>query len=164
MANMHVFTGMDGAISVAVESGPEGEAAKAVDETYALAPIGRATGVTVKVVSDMRPFHEIGQRYATELRPGNVNVYGTIGRAHVKPGATVIDVGIHRVPDESAGAAPGATRLVGDVRAEELNGVAAALSPVPGGVGPLTVAALLSNTIDAAERAATAATVPGPSR
>src|SRR5688500_2058866 len=83
MANMHVFTGMDGAISVAVEGGPEGDAAKLVDETYALAPIGRATGVTVKVVSEMTPFHEIGQRYATELRPGNVNVYGSIGRAHV---------------------------------------------------------------------------------
>jgi hypothetical protein len=83
MANMHVFTGMDGAISVAVESGIEGDAAKTVDETYSLAPIGRATGVTVKVVSAMKPFHEIGQRYATELRPGNVDVYGTIGRAHV---------------------------------------------------------------------------------
>jgi methylenetetrahydrofolate dehydrogenase (NADP+)/methenyltetrahydrofolate cyclohydrolase len=85
-----------------------------------------------------------------------------IGRAHVRPGATVIDVGIHRVPDDSAGAAAGATRLVGDVRAEEMNGLASALSPVPGGVGPLTVAALLSNTIDAAERAS--APVQDPTR
>jgi len=83
MPNTHVFTGMDGAISVAVESGVEGDAANAVAEPYGLTPIGRAQGVTVQVTSDMRAFHEIGQRYATELRPGNVNVQGTIGRAHV---------------------------------------------------------------------------------
>jgi hypothetical protein len=82
-ANTHVFTGLDGAISVAVESGPEGDAAKAVNDAYGLTPIGRATGVTVQVTSEMKPFHELGQRYATELRPGNVNVSGTIGRAHV---------------------------------------------------------------------------------
>lgn len=76
-----------------------------------------------------------------------------IGREHVKPGAVVIDVGIHRVPERQS---DGTThmRLVGDVRAEELAGHAAAVSPVPGGVGPLTVACLMSNTIDAAERAA----------
>ncbi len=82
-ANTHVFTGLDGAISVAVESGPEGDAAKAVNDAYGLTPVGRATGVTVQVTSDMKPFHELGQRYATELRPGNVNISGTIGRAHV---------------------------------------------------------------------------------
>ena len=83
MPNTHVFTGLDGAISVAVESGVEGDAAKAVNDTYSLTPIGRATGVTIEVDSAMKPFHELGQRYATELRPGNVNVSGTIGRAHV---------------------------------------------------------------------------------
>jgi hypothetical protein len=81
--NTHVFTGMDGAISVAVETGPEGDAAKAVSDPYGLTPVGRAQGVTVSVTSEMRPFHEMGQRYATELRPGNVNVAGSIGRAHV---------------------------------------------------------------------------------
>jgi hypothetical protein len=83
MPNTNVFTGMDGAISVAVESGPEGDAAKTVADVYGLAPVGRAQGVTVEVVSEMRPFHEMGQRYATELRPGNVNVRGSIARAHV---------------------------------------------------------------------------------
>jgi len=68
-ANMHVFTGLDGAISVAVDSGAEGDAAKAVNDAYGLTPIGRATGVTVQVSSEMKPFHELGQRYATELRP-----------------------------------------------------------------------------------------------
>lgn len=82
-ANTHVFTGLDGAISVAVDSGPEGDAAKTVNDAYGLTPIGRATGVTVQVASDIKPFHELGQRYATELRPGNVNITGSIGRAHV---------------------------------------------------------------------------------
>jgi hypothetical protein len=83
MANTHTFTGMDGAISVAVEGGVEGDAAKAVNDAYSLTPIGRATGVTVHVQSEMRWFNEIGQRYATELRSGNVTVSGTIARAHV---------------------------------------------------------------------------------
>jgi hypothetical protein len=83
MPNTNVFTGMDGTISVAVETGPEGDAAAAVNDQYGLTPIGRATGVTVQVSSSMRPFHEIGQRYATELRPGNINVTGTIERAHI---------------------------------------------------------------------------------
>ncbi len=83
MPNTHVFTGLDGAITVAVETGVAGDAAKAVNDTYGLTPIGRATGVTIDVVSDMRPFHEMGQRYATELREGNTNVHGTIGRAHI---------------------------------------------------------------------------------
>lgn len=81
--NTHLFTGLDGSISLAVEAGPEGDAAKAVGDTYQLTPIGRATGVTVRVSADIRPFHEIGQRYATELRSGNVSVSGTISRAHV---------------------------------------------------------------------------------
>jgi hypothetical protein len=83
MPNTHVFTGMDGAISLAVEGGVEGDAAKEVNDTYGLTPIGRATGVTVQVDSVMRHFHEMGQRYATELRPGNVEVSGTISRAQV---------------------------------------------------------------------------------
>jgi len=83
MPNSHVFTGLDGALSVAVEAGPEGDAAKAVNDTYALTPVGRATGVTIQVSSAMKPFHELGQRYATELRAGNVDIAGTIDRAHV---------------------------------------------------------------------------------
>jgi hypothetical protein len=78
-----VFRGSDGTISVAVDAGPEGDKAKAISEQYSLTPIGRCTGVTVKVTNDVKPFHELGQRFATELRPGNMNVYGTIERAHV---------------------------------------------------------------------------------
>ncbi len=83
MPNTHVFTGLDGSLSLAVEAGPEGDSAKAVNEIYGLTPIGRVTGVTINATSAMRPFHELGQRYATELRPGNVDLSGTIGRAHV---------------------------------------------------------------------------------
>ncbi len=88
-----------------------------------------------------------------------LGVPGAITAAHVKPGATVIDVGIHRVPDA---ARPGRMRLVGDVDVASVSGVAGALSPVPGGVGPLTVAFLMSNTLDAAEAAARAAGVRVP--
>ncbi len=85
MPNTNVFTGMDGSITVAVDDAesPEGQAAVAVSDAFALSPVGRATDVTVQVISVMQPFHEVGQRYATELRPGNVNVSGTIGRAHI---------------------------------------------------------------------------------
>jgi methylenetetrahydrofolate dehydrogenase (NADP+)/methenyltetrahydrofolate cyclohydrolase len=69
----------------------------------------------------------------------------------VRPGAAVIDVGIHRIPDPSS---KSGTRLVGDVDAEAVTPIAGALSPVPGGVGPLTVAFLLDNAVTAAERAA----------
>src|SRR6201996_6958163 len=62
----------------------------------------------------------------------------------VKPGATVIDVGINRVPKDGGG-----TRLVGDVAYDEAAQVAGAITPVPGGVGPMTIACLLANTVTA---------------
>jgi methylenetetrahydrofolate dehydrogenase (NADP+)/methenyltetrahydrofolate cyclohydrolase len=65
----------------------------------------------------------------------------------VRPGAVVVDVGIHRVRDREGGG----DRLVGDVDAASVAKVAAALSPVPGGVGPMTVAMLLANTLWAAQ-------------
>ena len=77
-----VYSGADGTISVAVEAGPSGDKAKTVIDKYGLTPVGRATGVTVRVTNDVKPFHELGQRFATELRPGNMNVYGTIERAN----------------------------------------------------------------------------------
>lgn len=79
----NVYRGSDGTISLAVETGPEGDLAAAVNDEYGLTPVGRVTGVTVQVTSEVKPFHELGQRFATELRPGNINVKGTIERAHV---------------------------------------------------------------------------------
>jgi len=78
-----VYHGADGTISVAVESGPGGDAAKKVADAFSLTPVGRCTGVTIRVTNDVKPFHELGQRFATDLRPGNINVYGTIDRAYV---------------------------------------------------------------------------------
>lgn len=79
----NVYRGSDGTISVAVETGPEGDLAAAINDAYGLTPVGRVTGVTVQVTNEVKPFHELGQRFATELRPGNINVRGTIERAHV---------------------------------------------------------------------------------
>lgn len=79
----NVYRGSDGTISLAVETGPEGEKAGEFNDAYSLTPIGRVTGVTVRVTNDVTPFHELGQRFAAELRPGNVNVYGTIDRAYI---------------------------------------------------------------------------------
>ena len=69
----------------------------------------------------------------------------------VKPGAVVIDVGMNRVPSIKN---PGKTRLVGDVAFDEAEAIAGAITPVPGGVGPMTVACLLDNTVTAAKRLA----------
>ncbi len=66
----------------------------------------------------------------------------------IKPGAIVIDVGINRVDDPDKG--PGKTRLVGDVAFAEVSEVAGFITPVPGGVGPMTIACLLANTVTAA--------------
>src|SRR5882672_10193687 len=78
-----VYRGSDGTISLAVEAGPEGDKAKAVNDLYSLTPIGRVTGVTVRVTNEVEPFHELGQRIATDLRSGNINVDGTIERAYI---------------------------------------------------------------------------------
>jgi methylenetetrahydrofolate dehydrogenase (NADP+)/methenyltetrahydrofolate cyclohydrolase len=69
----------------------------------------------------------------------------------IKPGAVVIDVGINRVDSTEN---PGQTKLVGDVDYEDVIEVASAITPVPGGVGPMTIACLLKNTVDAANRQA----------
>jgi len=69
----------------------------------------------------------------------------------VKPGAIVIDVGINRIPAPEKG--EGKTRLVGDVAFDEAARVAGAITPVPGGVGKMTIAMLMANTLTAAARA-----------
>jgi len=82
-------------------------------------------------------------------------VVAAVGRAEmvrgdwIKPGATVIDVGINRIPMQD-----GKSRLVGDVAYDEAAEVAAAITPAPGGVGPMTIAMLMRNTLVAAHRRA----------
>ncbi|NTF16471.1 bifunctional methylenetetrahydrofolate dehydrogenase/methenyltetrahydrofolate cyclohydrolase FolD [Agrobacterium tumefaciens] len=69
----------------------------------------------------------------------------------IKPGSTIVDVGINRVQAPDKG--KGKTRLVGDVDYDEASGKAGAITPVPGGVGPMTIAMLMVNTLTAARRA-----------
>ncbi|MDQ2928780.1 MAG: bifunctional methylenetetrahydrofolate dehydrogenase/methenyltetrahydrofolate cyclohydrolase FolD [Caldimonas sp.] len=72
----------------------------------------------------------------------------TVTASMVKPGAVVIDVGMNRIPEGE----PRAGKLCGDVDFEAVAEVAAAITPVPGGVGPMTIAMLLANTVESAER------------
>ncbi len=89
-----------------------------------------------------------------------------VGRAQivkadwVKPGAVVIDVGTNRIPDPSA---PKGSRMVGDVDFNAVSAVAGAISPVPGGVGPMTIAMLLENTVRAAYLTVTSPPTPSVS-
>ncbi len=84
MANTNVFTGADGSITLSTTPGTvEADGAQAIIDANDLVTVGRVTGVAVEVKAEIRAFHEIGQRYATELRPGNVTVQGTIKRAYL---------------------------------------------------------------------------------
>ncbi|MFN9454840.1 MAG: bifunctional 5,10-methylenetetrahydrofolate dehydrogenase/5,10-methenyltetrahydrofolate cyclohydrolase [Gemmatimonadota bacterium] len=103
--------------------------------------------------------HSRTRDLAAHVRRADI-VVAAIGRPEaitgdmLKPGAVVIDVGINRIADP--GTRTG-TRLVGDVHFASAAAVAAMITPVPGGVGPMTIAMLLANTLTAAERAAGAA-------
>jgi hypothetical protein len=81
--NTDLYTGADGAILLSSPDGAEGEAAQAVIDAHDLVTVGRVQDVRIEVQSEVRAFHEVGQRYATQLRPGNVNISGTIGRAMI---------------------------------------------------------------------------------
>ena len=72
----------------------------------------------------------------------------TVSAGMVKPGAAVIDVGVNRVPDSSK---KRGYRLVGDVDFDEVADVAGYITPVPGGVGPMTIASLIENTLESAQ-------------
>jgi methylenetetrahydrofolate dehydrogenase (NADP+)/methenyltetrahydrofolate cyclohydrolase len=100
--------------------------------------------------------HSRTQDLAAECRRADI-VIAAVGRPRmvkgdwIKPGATVIDVGINRIEDAST---KSGTRLVGDVDFDAAAEVAGAITPVPGGVGPMTIACLLKNTLTAACRQA----------
>jgi methylenetetrahydrofolate dehydrogenase (NADP+)/methenyltetrahydrofolate cyclohydrolase len=106
--------------------------------------------------------HSRTKDLASVVRRADILV-AAVGRAEmvkadwVKPGAVVIDVGMNRIP----AAEEGKTRLVGDVDFAGVSKVAGAITPVPGGVGPMTIAVLLRNSIVAAHRNAGIALDPG---
>ncbi|MCI4663685.1 MAG: bifunctional methylenetetrahydrofolate dehydrogenase/methenyltetrahydrofolate cyclohydrolase FolD [Neomegalonema sp.] len=100
-------------------------------------------------------------RHAVEMAARSDILIAAVGRPQmvgadwIKPGATVIDVGINRVPAPERGLKDDGspkTRLVGDVDFEAAKQVAGAITPVPGGVGPMTIACLLANTVTACAR------------
>ncbi|WP_395650063.1 bifunctional methylenetetrahydrofolate dehydrogenase/methenyltetrahydrofolate cyclohydrolase [Brevundimonas sp.] len=104
--------------------------------------------------------HSRSRDLATICRGADI-VVAAVGRPEmirgdwIKPGAAVIDVGINRVPSrDPVKAAEGKTRVVGDVAFDEAVAVAGRITPVPGGVGPMTIACLLANTYTAACRSA----------
>lgn len=82
---------------------------------------------------------------AADLVIAAVGIPEMVKGSWIKPGATIIDVGINRVPSDN-----GKTKIVGDVAYEECAKVAGAITPVPGGVGPMTIACLLRNSAQAA--------------
>jgi methylenetetrahydrofolate dehydrogenase (NADP+) / methenyltetrahydrofolate cyclohydrolase len=118
-----------------------------VGKPMALLLIGESATVTVA--------HSRTRDLPDVVRQADI-VVAAVGRPEmvrgnwIKPGAVVIDVGINRVP----AAEEGKTRLVGDVAYDEAVEVASAITPVPGGVGPMTIAMLLRNTVVAAHRRA----------
>ena len=83
MANTSVFTGADGAVTLSAGQGGEGQKAQDVLKAYDLIAVGRVQNVRIEVQSEVKAFYELGQRYATELRPGNISIRGTIGRAYI---------------------------------------------------------------------------------
>jgi len=86
MPNDNVFRGSDASLVLAVDDAgqAEGQLADSLIEEYSLSSVvGRLQNVKVKVESDLRPYHEIGRRFASELRPGNINVSGFVERAHI---------------------------------------------------------------------------------
>ena len=99
--------------------------------------------------------HSRTRDLAAECRRAEILV-AAVGRPRmvpgdwIAPGATVIDVGINRIPDDRPGAPEGRMRLVGDVDFDSAVNVAGAITPVPGGVGPMTIACLLANPVTAA--------------
>ena len=117
-----------------------------VGKPMAMLLIGESATVTVA--------HSKTRNLADVLRRADI-VVAAVGQAEmvrgdwIKPGATVIDVGINRIAGEE-----GKSRLVGDVAFAEAVEVAGAITPVPGGVGPMTIAMLLRNTLVAAHRRA----------
>ena len=112
-----------------------------VGRPLALLLAARGTDATVTIAhSRTRDLAEVTRR--ADIVIAAAGSPGMITAEYVRPGAVVIDVGINRTPDG---------RLVGDVDYESVSATASALTPVPGGVGPMTVAMLMRNTILAAE-------------
>jgi len=116
--------------------------------------VGKPIGLMLLAANATPIFaHSKTQDLAALTRSADI-VVAAIGRPHyvgkdvIKPGAVVIDVGINRVPNPETGR----TKLVGDVDFDAVAPIASAITPVPGGIGPMTVTMLLENTIESYRR------------
>ena len=144
-----------GCIELLVRSGVEIQGARAV-------VLGRSNIVGIPVAmllmeknATVTICHSHSRDIAERVREADIlvaccGVTNMVKGDWIKPGAVVIDVGINSVPDDTRKAG---YRLVGDVDFEEAKNVAGMISPVPGGVGPMTIAMLLQNCVDSAARA-----------
>ena len=83
MALTDVFTGAHGTLTLASEDTPEGAAAKAVVDTFAIQTVGRLTDVEVRVDTALKEFYEVGRRHPVSLSPGDIGISGCVGRAYV---------------------------------------------------------------------------------
>jgi hypothetical protein len=86
MSNQNVFRGSDAALVLAVDDSEslEGTGAQSIIEEYELASVvGKLKNVSLRAESELVPYHEIGKRYPSELRPGNIDIYGSAERAHI---------------------------------------------------------------------------------
>jgi methylenetetrahydrofolate dehydrogenase (NADP+)/methenyltetrahydrofolate cyclohydrolase len=115
--------------------------------------MGKARMMASVMTVRLGPISASAKGGPTALIAGRADILvAAVGRAEmvqgdwVKPGATVIDVGITRIPHPEK---PGKSKLLGDVEFGSASNVAAAITPVPGGVGPMTIACLLANTLTA---------------
>jgi methylenetetrahydrofolate dehydrogenase (NADP+)/methenyltetrahydrofolate cyclohydrolase len=142
-----------GIVELLVRSGVPLEGAEVVVIGYGPlvgAPLSiMLTQDTIRGNATVTSCHVHTRDLATHTRRADIlvaaaGVRGLVGADMVQPGAVVVDVGVHRTE----------TGLVGDVRFDEVAEVASRITPVPGGVGPMTTAMLLVNTVTAAERAA----------
>src|SRR5215510_13315371 len=86
MPNVNVFRGSDATLVLAVDDSAtvEGGLADALISEYEFSSIvGRLQNVHIRIDNELRPYHELGKRFATELRPGNINIFGSAARAYI---------------------------------------------------------------------------------
>lgn len=81
--NTDVYTGADGSILLSAPQNTEGTAAQSVLDQYEVTAVGRVQDVRIEVTTEVRAYHEVGQRFASQLRPGNLTIRGSIGRAFI---------------------------------------------------------------------------------
>ncbi len=102
MPNTNVFRGSDATLTLANEDSPEGQVAQEIIEFYNLSPVGRAVNVEVNVQTELELFHEVGKRHPAALRPGNINVSGSIGRAYINGALLRLLLGKGALPEREA--------------------------------------------------------------